>query len=64
MAKTYPNIELTQVRSGIGSTARQKRTLFALGLRRLHRPRVHTATPTILGMVEAVRHLVRIREDV
>jgi len=53
-------IKITQVRSRIGSTPRQKKTLDALGLRKMHRTVEVEATPQILGMVEKVRHLVNV----
>ena len=55
-------IKITQVRSGIGHTERQKKTLQALGLRRIRHSVEHDATPQILGMVEKVRHLVKFEE--
>jgi large subunit ribosomal protein L30 len=55
-------IKITQVRSRIGSTPRQKRTLDALGLRKMHRCVEVEATPQILGMVDKVRHLVKVEE--
>ncbi|MCX6281632.1 MAG: 50S ribosomal protein L30 [Bacteroidetes bacterium] len=55
-------IKITQVRSGIGHTERQKRTLEALGLKRIRHTVEHEATPQILGMVEKVRHLVIFEE--
>lgn len=55
-------IKITQVKSGIDRMARQKRTLVALGLRRmLHSVEVE-ATPQIIGMVKAVHHLVKVEE--
>ena len=51
-------IKITQVRSGIGRTLRQKRTLEALGLRKIHQTVEHVATPQIMGMVGKVQHLV------
>jgi len=55
-------IKITQVRSGIGRPLRQKRTLQALGLRKMHHSVEHLATPQILGMVAKVQHLVSIEE--
>jgi large subunit ribosomal protein L30 len=55
-------IRITQVRSRIGSTKRQKRTLDALGLRKMNRSVEVESTPQILGMVTKVRHLVTIEE--
>ncbi len=53
-------IRIKQVKSRIGASAVQKRTLDALGLRKLNRVVEHEATPSILGMVEKVKHLVSI----
>jgi large subunit ribosomal protein L30 len=55
-------LKITQVRSGIGKPARQKRTLVALGLRRMHQTVELEASPQIMGMIEKVRHLVKIEE--
>ena len=55
-------IKITQVRSGIGRPLRQKRTLEALGLRKMHHSVEKVATPQILGMVAKVKHLVSIEE--
>ena len=53
-------IQVKQVRSAIGRTKTQKRTLEALGLKKLHQVVEHEATPAILGMVNKVKHLVSV----
>jgi large subunit ribosomal protein L30 len=53
-------IRITQVKSKNGKPERQKRTLEALGIRRLNHSVEHEATPPILGMVEKVKHLVKV----
>jgi large subunit ribosomal protein L30 len=55
-------IKITQVRSGIGRPLRQKRTLQALGLRKMHHSVEKEATPQILGMVAKISHLVTVEE--
>ena len=55
-------IKITQVRSRIGSTKRQKRTLDALGLRKMNKSVEKEASPQIMGMIDKVRHLVNIDE--
>ena len=55
-------IKITQVKSGIDRSERQKRTLRALGLRKLYNTVEVEATPQIIGMVQAVHHLVRVEE--
>ena len=56
------NIKITQVKSGIDRSERQKRTLEALGLRKINAFREVEATPQILGMIKKVSHLVKIEE--
>ena len=53
-------LRIKQVRSIIGRPARQKRTMEALGLRRINHTRVVEATPQILGMIECVKHLITV----
>ncbi|MBB1541447.1 MAG: 50S ribosomal protein L30 [Flavobacteriaceae bacterium] len=55
-------IKVKQVRSAIGRTKTQKLTLEALGLRKLNQVVEHEATPSILGMVAAVKHLVEVQK--
>ncbi len=55
-------IKITQIKSKIGSTERQKRTLEALGIKKLHNPVEHEASPQLLGMIAKVRHLVKTEE--
>jgi large subunit ribosomal protein L30 len=55
-------LRITQIKSGIDRSERQKLTLQALGLNKLHNPREHEATPQILGMIRAVEHLLRVEE--
>ena len=53
-------IRITQVKSKNGKPERQKRTLEALGIRKLNHSVEHEATPQILGMVTKVKHLVKV----
>ncbi len=55
-------IKVKQVKSSINKTQRQKRTLEALGLRKIGQVVEHEATPNILGMVSKVEHLVSTEE--
>ncbi|MBE9509314.1 MAG: 50S ribosomal protein L30 [Bacteroidetes bacterium] len=55
-------IRVTQVKSKIGSEKRQKRTLEALGLKKMHGSIEVEATPQILGMVNKVIHLVKVEK--
>jgi len=55
-------IIVTQVKSKIGRLQKQKRTLEALGLHKMNQSVEHEATPTIIGMVNKVKHLVSVEE--
>ncbi|MBN8721153.1 LSU ribosomal protein L30P [Hydrobacter penzbergensis] len=55
-------IKITQVKSGIDRSERQKQTLVALGLNKLNASKEVEATPQILGMVNKVNHLVKVEE--
>jgi large subunit ribosomal protein L30 len=55
-------IKITQVKSGIDRSERQKQTLIALGLKKLNASREVEATPQILGMIDKVAHLVKVEE--
>lgn len=55
-------VKVTQVRSAINRPERQKRTLVALGIKKLNRPKVHEATPQVLGMIDKVKHLLKVEE--
>ena len=55
-------LKVTQMKSIIGSKGDQKRTVKALGLKRIRDSRVHGDTPQIRGMVRKVQHLVEAEE--
>jgi large subunit ribosomal protein L30 len=55
-------IKITQLKSGIDRSERQKLTLKALGLNKLNATKEVEATPQILGMVKKVDHLIKIEE--
>ena len=54
--------KITQVKSKIGSTLRQKATLEALGIRKMHQVIEKEGTPEIMGMINKVKHLVSVEE--
>ena len=56
------SIKIKQVKSRIGAPKDQKRTLDALGLRKINQVVEHVSTPSILGMVHKVKHLITIVE--
>lgn len=55
-------IKITQVKSAIDRSQRQKDTLLALGLRKMHQTVEKEETPQILGMVKKVEHLVKVEK--
>ena len=55
-------IRVTQIKSGIDRSERQKLTLQALGLTKLNASKEVEATPQILGMVKKVNHLIKVEE--
>ncbi|MDB2368667.1 50S ribosomal protein L30 [Flavobacteriales bacterium] len=55
-------IRVTQVKSKIGRPERQKRTILALGLKKMNQTIEHEATPQVLGMIKKVAHLLKVEE--
>lgn len=58
MANDGRKLRITQVRSVISRNEKQRRTLAALGIRRIRHSVVHNDTAQIRGMVNTVAHLV------
>ncbi len=55
-------IKVTQIKSKIGQPESQKKILVALGIRKMHQTVEHEATPQILGMVNKLKHLVKVEK--
>ena len=55
-------IKITQIKSSIGYRKRTKSTLVALGLTRLNKTVVKNIDPAINGMINSVKHLVKVEE--
>lgn len=53
---------ITQVKSVIDRSRRQKDTMIALGLRKINQTVEHEGTPQIMGMIRKVEHLVKVEE--
>ena len=60
--KSGKTLRITLVRSPIGYSERQKRTVRALGLRRMQQTVEQADTPVIRGMIKKVNHLVTVEE--
>ncbi len=56
------SLKVTQTKSVIGSKEGHKRTVRALGLKRIRNEKVHEDTPQVRGMIRKVRHLVKAEE--
>ncbi len=55
-------VSITQVKSTISQTARQKKTITALGLGKINRTVEKIMTPQIRGMINKVNHLIEVKE--
>ena len=55
-------LEITQKRSAIGRSQKQRDTITALGFKRLYQTVVHDDTPQIRGMIKKVTHLLDVQE--
>tara|TARA_B100001093_G_scaffold436750_1_gene435309 strand:- start:5872 stop:6048 length:177 start_codon:yes stop_codon:yes gene_type:complete len=53
-------IKISQVKSKIGRPKDQKKTLDALGLKKINGIVEHNATPQVIGMINKVKHLIKI----
>lgn len=62
MAEQKKTITVTQTGSAIGRRFDQEATLIGLGLNKRHRTRVLEDTPAVRGMINKVRHLVRVED--
>ena len=56
-------LRITWIKSGIGYAHVQKRTLKALGLNRLNQSAIHNDSPSVRGMINKVRHLIKVEEE-
>jgi len=56
-------LRITWVKSSIGYEKTQKKTLTALGFHRLNQSVIHDDSMSIRGMINKVRHLVKVEEE-
>ncbi len=54
--------KIVQIRSRIGRPGVQRKTLDALGVRRMNRPVYVNASPQVMGMINKVKHLLSVEE--
>ena len=57
-----PKISVKQIKSPIGRNSSQRKILISLGLNKINRVKVHNDHPSILGMIDKVKHLVSVTE--
>ena len=55
-------VSITQVKSTISQTSRQKKTISALGLGKINRTVEKIMTPQLRGMINKVNHLIEVKE--
>ena len=60
--KVNKSLHITQIKSGIGHNKKAKRTLIALGLRKMNQTVVHSDSPIIRGMVKKINFLLKVEE--
>jgi large subunit ribosomal protein L30 len=63
MAAAKKTLKVIQIGSPIGRRKDQRATLVGLGLNKLHRSRELEDTPSVRGMIEKVKHLVRVEGE-
>ena len=57
-----PKIKITQVKSPIGRNNKQRKILVSLGLNKINRERTLESNSAIIGMINKVKHLIKIDE--
>ncbi len=63
MAKNETNkIKITLVKSTIACLPKQKKTVTALGLKKVNSSKIVEENPCILGMIDRVRHLIKVEK--
>jgi len=55
-------VKITQIKSVIDRPKRQKETMYALGLRKMHASVVKDVSPQITGMINKIKHLIKVEE--
>ena len=57
-----PKIKIRQLKSPIGRNNKQRKTLISLGLNKINRERTLESNPAIEGMIDKVKHLIKVDE--
>ena len=59
-----PKIKIQQIKSPIGRKSYQRKILISLGLNKINREKILNDSPSILGMIEKVKHLVKYEDNI
>jgi len=62
-SKAAATVTVTQVKSAIGRKPGQRETLIGLGLNKMHKTSTLEDTPAVRGMIDKVKHLIRVEES-
>ena len=62
MELKLPKIKIKQLKSPIGRNNKQRETLISLGLNKINRERTLESNPAIQGMINKVKHLIKVDE--
>ncbi len=62
MELKLPKIKIKQLKSPIGRNNKQRKTLISLGLNKINRERTLESNPAIQGMIDKVKHLIKVDE--
>ncbi len=57
-----PKISVKQIKSPIGRNSSQRKILISLGLNKINRVKVHNDHPSILGMIDKIKHLLEVQQ--
>ncbi|MAI84793.1 MAG: 50S ribosomal protein L30 [Rickettsiales bacterium] len=55
-------VKVTQIKSPIGRNITQKKTLIGMGLNKINRTKIYDDSPSMRGMIEKVKHLLKIEQ--
>ena len=55
-------ISVKQIKSPIGRNSSQRKILISLGLNKINRVKVHNDNPSILGMIDKIKHLLKVEK--
>ena len=57
-----PKISVNQIKSPLGRNSSQRKILISLGLNKINRVKVHNDHPSILGMIDKIKHLLEVQK--